>query len=264
MSDIPTVTGPIDQNATPPSGVPGLAGPGSAPLPFDHPDDIAGVAKGGARAKGPDRSGWPLGSPGLLTVAASIVAVTLSAVSLYETVLKPAKPTIYISDAMLLGHRGRPDDAEAVVLPVTIANYGSREAVVTTIRLAVRRQGQTATRIMSSAYSGDIPRAERLFTAVAVAGHYSAAGGVVFTPADDGTERVFSAGAYEFCLTIREEADDGQADGLAFLTWLPAPPPPAFRFSATIPDFDNGQLDAGTVVPLKTTGHPVQSCDFGG
>lgn len=198
----------------------------------------------------------PLRSPGLVPIAASLAAVVFSGVSLYETVLKPARPKPYIAEAMLLGHRGGPDYAEAVVVPVTIANYGSRSAVVTRIRLAVTRHGVPGTRIMGSAYSGDTPRADRLFTAVPVAGHQSAAGGVVFTPADDGGT-IFAPGAYEVCLTIQGEADDNSG----IFALLPALPAASFQFAATVPDFDGGQLDAGTVVAMKTVGHPAPSCD---
>ena len=218
--------------------------------------DAAGDAAAGDAAARPARVGGDRRWSGRVAVAASVAAVLFSGVSLYETVLQPAKPTIYLSDAMLLGHRGGPDYDEAVVLPVTIANHGSRAAVVTKIRLAVARQGVPGMRTMGSAYSGDAPRAERLFTAIAVAGHQSAAGGVVFTPTDDGS-RIFAPGRYDFCVTIGAEADDDAG----IFAWLPGFPPAAFRFSATVPDFDGGQLDAGTVVPVKTAGRSARSCD---
>jgi hypothetical protein len=195
---------------------------------------------------------------GFVSIGASIGAFMFSGVSLYETVLKPAEPMIYVSDTMLFGHGEGGNDA--IVLPVTIANHGSRDAVVTKIRLAVRRRGGEIVRTMGGTYSGDSPRAhERLFTPIPVAGHQSSAGGVVFTPADDGGT-IFSKGAYELCLTIQAETDDYPG----IFAWLPTVQPGSFRLESAFPDFDAGQLDAGTVVTLKAAGHPARSCDSPG
>jgi len=250
MSDVP-----VDQAAT-------VRKPASPKLDGD-PDGDAGAAKAGAGAARPARPGPRLGAPGPITLATSIVAVLFSGVSLYET-LKPARPKIYMSDAMLLGRRGSPDYVEAVVLPVTIVNYGSGGAVVTRIRLGVRMRGAPETRTMGSAYSGDTPTAERLFTPVPIAGHQSAAASVVFTPMDGG-EQIFKPGAvYEFCLTVQAEADDDAGTLAWMFAWLPAFQPASFQFSATMSDFDRGQLAAGQVEHLRTVGHPAPSCDFPG
>jgi hypothetical protein len=220
----------------------------------------AGAAGGGAKAntgakKLARRDGdRPRRWPGLVSIAASTGAFIFSGVSLYETVLKPAKLMIYVSDTMLFGHGEGHSDA--IVVPITIANHGSRVAVVTKIHLTVRRQGALDVRTMGSTYSGDTPRAhERLFTPIPVAGHQSYAAGVVFVPTDSGGT-IFSKGAYEFCLTLQAETDD--FPGL--FAWLPAFRPGSFRFESAFPDLDPGQLNAGTVVTLKIAGHSARSC----
>jgi hypothetical protein len=226
----------------------------------DPGERAAGAAGAGANTKTgaakPARSDgerwrrWP----GLVSIAVSIGAFMFSGVSLYETVLKPAELMIYVSDTMLFGYgEGRND---AIVVPITIANHGSRTAVVTQIRLTVRRQGSPEVRTMASTYSGDTPRAhERLFTPIPVAGYQSYAGGVVFLPADGGGT-IFDKGPYELCLTMQAETDDYPGP----FAWLPAFPPGSFRFESVFPDLDAGQLHAGTVVTLKTAGHPARSC----
>jgi hypothetical protein len=177
----------------------------------------------------------------------SLIALAFSGISLYETVLKQARPAIYISDKMLFGRIGLAGEySDAIVLPVTIANHGSRDTVVTKLRLAVRRQGTADARTMSSQYSGDTPRAQRLFTPIPIAGHNSSAGGVVFTPADD-RGSIFKKGAYEFCLSIQAETSD--YPGLS--RWLPAFQPASLRFQSVFPDLAEGQLIEGGVLTLK-------------
>jgi len=247
---------PIDQEATP------ARQPATSNLDRD-PGGDGGAVKAGAVPAGPAVAVPTLGAPGPIVLATSIVAVLISGISLYES-LKPARPKIYMSDAMVLGRRGSPDYAYAVVLPVTIVNYGSGGTVVTRISLDVRTPGEPGTRTMDSTYSGDTPRTERLFTPVPVAGHQSASTSVVFTPVDGGGQ-IFKPGAvYEFCLTVQAEADDDAGTLAWMFAWLPAFQPASFQFSATMSDFDRGQLAAGQVEHLRTVGHPAPSCDFPG
>jgi hypothetical protein len=90
---------------------------------------------------------------------------------------------------------------------------------------------------MGGQYSGDMPRAQRLFTPIPIAGHNSPAGGVVFTPSDD-QERLFEKGTYEFCLSIQTET--GDYPGL--FRCLPAFEPASLRFQSVFPDLAEGQL----------------------
>jgi hypothetical protein len=192
--------------------------------------------------------------------AIALIALAVSGISLYETVLKQARPAIYISDTMLFGRIGLAGSySDAVVLPVTIANHGSRDTVVTKLRLSVKRVGTAEVRTMSSQYSGETPRAQRLFTPIPITGHNSSAGGVVFTPADD-RGRIFEKGTYEFCLSIQTET--GDYPGLS--RWLPAFEPASLRFQSVLPDLAEGQLIEGGVLTLKAehAEYSTPSCRF--
>ncbi len=189
----------------------------------------------------------------------SLIALGFSGVSLYETVLKQARPSVYVPETMLFG-RGAGNGA-AIVLPVTIANHGSRDTVVTKLSLLVRKQGAVEVRTMASMYTGDTPGAhERLFTPIPIAGHNSSAGGVVFTLAGSERRSLFEKGPYEFCLTI--QAETGDYPGIS--AWLPAFQPASLYFQATFPDIPEGQLIGGSVLTLKTEEAKLSrsSCGF--
>jgi hypothetical protein len=188
----------------------------------------------------------------------SLTALVFSFISLYETVLKQARPTVYLPDTMLYGREG--NNGDAIALPVTIVNHGSRDSVVTKLRLAVRKLGAADIRTLGSVYSGDSPRAhDRLFTPVPVAGHNSSAGGVIFIDTDGGG-RIFYKGAYEFCLGVQAETGDYPS----ILSWLPAVQPAALHFRSTLPDLPEGQLREGSVLPLKIENaeYSTSSCGF--
>jgi hypothetical protein len=181
-------------------------------------------------------------------VALSLIALAFSGISLYETVLKQARPAIYVSDIMLFGRKEMAGEyIDAIVLPVTIANHGSRDTVVTKLRLAVQMKGTANVRTMSSQYSGETPTAQRLFTPVPIAGHNSSAGGVVFMPSDD-LGHFFKKGVFEFCLSI----ETATGDYPTISSWLPASRPSSLGFETRFPDLAEGQLIQGGVLTLKT------------
>ena len=176
------------------------------------------------------------------TAFVSLVALVLSAISLYQTTLKQPKPTLYIPGTFRFGHDSRHDEFFAI--PVTIANHGPRDAVITRIALSVMKDGaQGPQSVFAASFFGDAPKpSENLFTPISVAGHSSFAGTIVFSraSAQDGAA-VPGKGAYKLCLLIQSET----GDDIGFLTSLMAFQPSVVTFQAQIPYFDLSQLAAG-------------------
>jgi hypothetical protein len=181
----------------------------------------------------------------------SIVALVTSGVSLYETVLKQAALSVYVGD---VGHVtwDKATKAEIIVLPVTVANRGARDAVVLGLSLGA---DDAPDRYRSSFVGGPSDGAREPFAPWVVPGHGSHSDAVQLHAKDATTLIVPSvsgpARSYALCLTVRTEA--GRPSG--FVNWLLERPPvtlrfvvePAERFSAS--DMDNGRW-----IPLWITG----------
>jgi hypothetical protein len=173
----------------------------------------------------------------------SIVALVTSGVSLYETVLKQAALSVYLGD---VGHVtwDKATKAEIIVLPVTVANRGARDAVILGLSLGA---DDAPDRYRSSFLGGPSAGPSEPFAPWVVPGHGSHSDAVQMQ-AKDATALIVPtmnapARSYTLCLTVRTEA--GGLPG--FLGWLLERPPatlrfhvePAERFSAS--DMDNGR-----------------------
>lgn len=187
----------------------------------------------------------------LLTLV-SFIALIVSCISFYVTSLEQPKPIVYISNVMLFGHDK--DGTEIFVLPITIANRGARDAVITKLNLVVTKQDATAYATFSSTHVGDNHRSPNgLFSPISVAGHSSVAKTLIFTR-NNHIEDTFvdTKGDYSYCLSIETALDSNQAEAN---TWDIEQSLLLFRasslsFIANIAYLDKAQLDAGQLIVM--------------
>ncbi|MBO0764796.1 MAG: hypothetical protein J2P50_09430 [Hyphomicrobiaceae bacterium] len=98
-----------------------------------------------ARAAGAGAAPVILHSGGVVTNVVSAIALLFSAYSLWETALKQADLSVYVTDAATYTRDPNNDDAafqaggyEVLAVPVTIANDGARDAAVLSLQLDVK------------------------------------------------------------------------------------------------------------------------------
>lgn len=195
------------------------------------------------------------------TAAFSLFAVAVSLGSLYETVLKPAKPALYVSSILRVG--GVDLQQQRILLPLTIVNHGSRDAVVTNVTLTARSTSGDSATFISSHVGENLNKPDRSFTPIPVAGHGAFSDSVIFSPEADGGETkpgliasgspgvIFSAaGDYCFCLSMRTEA----VDFPAFFYWFNRFAPMNIEFAATLKPFEAQQLGSGKAVEMRIVG----------
>lgn len=182
----------------------------------------------------------------------SVIALLLSGVSLYETVLKQAKPAIYISGVMRYWRDPR-EGSEVFALPITIANHGMRDAVITSIGLSAEKRGQAVHGSFTSAYFGEGPEATlKLFSPISIEGHRSFAGTVTFyrdklKGASAVIPLVDASDVYVFCVAIQTELS---ADWSIFSPLFHFRPL-VVEFQAELPWFDRSALESGQTIPLR-------------
>jgi len=185
-------------------------------------------------------------------VVISVIALLLSGVSLYETVLKQAKPAIYISGVMRYWRDSR-ERSEVFALPITIANHGMRDAVITSIGLTAEKRGQAVHGSFTSAYFGEGPEATlKLFSPISIEGHRSFAGTVTFyrdKPKGASTviPLVDASDVYVFCVAIQTELS---ADWSIFSPLFHFRPL-VVEFQAELPWFDRSALESGQIIPMR-------------
>jgi hypothetical protein len=132
---------------------------------------------------------------GGVTTIVSVAALVFSAYSLWETSLKQADLSVYVTGIVSYG-RDTSDNIdvqpaggfEVLVLPVTIANSGARDAAILSLQLDVKnpRTGLTArfegTYTAEAAYFAAGPRPKTPFSALVIAGRTAWTGTVLFYP----------------------------------------------------------------------------------
>jgi hypothetical protein len=136
-----------------------------------------------------------LHSHGGVTSIVSAVALLFSAYSLWETSLKQADLSVYVTGIVSYG-RDTSDNIdvqpaggfEVLVLPVTIANSGARDAAILSLQLDVKnpKTGLSArfegTYTAEAAYFAAGPRPKTPFSALVIAGRTAWTGTVLFYP----------------------------------------------------------------------------------
>jgi hypothetical protein len=191
---------------------------------------------------------------GRWAVAISLLALVLSAFSLYETNLKQARPVLHVGAVMYYARD--PEGVEAFAVPVTITNRGARDAIVTALELRAAQStpGAVATLFAGSylAVGNSLSKDRQPFTPLSLPGRGSYTGIVVFQAADlkiPSTPTVTRGGeTLRFCARARAETSQ---DYLAPLDALLAAAPSALTFEAELPWFAAKALDAGQAVTLQ-------------
>jgi len=190
---------------------------------------------------------------GRWAVLVSLVALILSAFSLYETTLKQARPSLHVGAVMHYAHDPS-GGVEVFAVPITIANHGARDAIVTSLDLSVRRARAGASTLtwFTSAYVGGNPANDkRPFTPLSIPGRGSYAGIVLFYQRDlnDSTPPVVAAAGEPllFCVTARLEANQDYP----LLDALLGVPPAVADFEAQLLWFSAPELNAGKTIPMQ-------------
>jgi hypothetical protein len=151
----------------------------------------------------------------------SLVSLAFSGVSLYETVLRQPRLTIFTGCNWQYG-RGPGSFDEYFVIPVTVANDGARGGTVLAIELTVDKGGR------SKDYAGNFTVAgaddkRQLFAPLAIAGRAAATASIVFTQRTPAGPPLFGEpGSYGAALKLRTAV--GISYG--FVDQLFASPPP--------------------------------------
>ena len=180
----------------------------------------------------------------------SLLALILSAVSIYQTTLKQPMPTLYMSGTMRFGHDGQRNEVFAV--PMTIVNHGPRDAVITRVTLAVMKAGAPNPAVFTSTHFGDEPKQSgALFTPISIAGHGAFSGSIVFARvAPEEGAAIPGRDRYQFCVSIRTETGDDIGIFNEWMTFRPL----ALRFISDVPYLDMSQLAAGQDIALPVKG----------
>lgn len=159
-------------------------------------------------------------SKGRAALFISLVSLAFSGASLYETVLRQPRLTIFAGCNWQYWRGPRLND-EYYVIPITVANDGARGGTVLAIELKVDKGGQSRAHTGNFTVAGDKTR--QLFAPLVVAGRSSATASIMFTQqAPSGSPLVDEPGHYEASLAVRTAV--GSSYG--FIDRLFASPPP--------------------------------------
>jgi hypothetical protein len=190
---------------------------------------------------------------GRWAVLISFVALLFSGISLYETILKQPRPVLHVGGIMHYA-RDPVSGADVFAVPVTIANQGARDAVITMLDLRIasdKTAASTATSFVSAYVGGNPAKENQPFTPLAISGRNAYTGVVLFYPTDlkSGAAKGMVEGEarYHFCLGVRTEP----TRDYPFLdTWLGAVPQ-AIGFDAELQWFSMPELLSGKTIPMQ-------------
>jgi hypothetical protein len=213
------------------------------------------IDDGGARATASDvvfRS-----DSGRLNAAASGIALLVSGVSLWETVVKQPDLSVFIGDNVSYT-RDPYGSTEVVVMPITIANSGARDGAVISMRLDVKSSNGQSERLdgaytAEAAYFGASDnvstrqrRPKTPFAPLSIAGRSAFSGVVLFYTMEGREGRVIEPKTrFEGVLTITATPPAGWIDRLL----TSKPDTVAVRYE--VPNFLPGALMVGDFVRLK-------------
>jgi hypothetical protein len=133
----------------------------------------------------------------------SLVSLAISGLSLYETVLRQPRLTIFTGCNWQYG-RGPGSFDEYFVVPVTVANDGARSGTVLAIELTMEKGGRAKAYTGNFTVAGVDDKARQLFAPLAIAGHASATASIVFTQRTPAGAPLFGEpGPYSATLKLR-------------------------------------------------------------
>ena len=182
-----------------------------------------------------------------LATLVSAFAFAFSGVSLYETVIKQPRLTIYVPPVMQYAHDGG-GDVEVFAIPITINNDGARSGTVLAMELVVEQLAAKGEDVKSKSYysaflgehakNADTPN--KSFAPISVAGRASVSETIRFYPQGNSLPHVIQdAGSFRFTLKLATAT----APHSSPIDWLfkHADPAPV-TFTRTLPWYSQQQL----------------------
>jgi hypothetical protein len=183
----------------------------------------------------------------------SLTSLAFSGISLYETVLKQPKLTIFAGCNWEYG-RGPGSYDEFFVVPITIANHGARTGAVLAVELTVSRGGQTKQFSARATVENLDDKRRQLFAPLAVSGHDSATASIVFTQRRLTTPPlVHEDGRYRTRLKLVTVLDTSYG----IIDRMLAPSAPQARFDIGLTGFDIAPVLAGSNASLDACPPPL-------
>ncbi len=198
-----------------------------------------------------------IGTFGWLTGLVSALALIFSGISLYETVLKQAEVYAFVPNT--IAYTRDPNGSfEVFVVPVTIANTGARDGLVSSLKLTVTNSDTGVTRTFHSNFiAGDnylstkedytkgLTRPKRPFVPIAVPGRTSRSDTLLFYPDAYDKQRVLTKeGSFEFKLVAESQG----IEKLSFFSKLGHRKINPLHFTAALPKvapYFKGQINTG-------------------
>src|SRR5215510_1103070 len=149
---------------------------------------------------------------GRIAAIVSVIALVFSAYSLWETSLKQAELTVYVTGVVTYGRDGSDDDFirpargfEVFAVPITIANGGARDAAVLSLQLDVKNPETGLSGRFESTYTADASyfathdnqrtgtrRPKTPFSALVIAGRSAWTGTILFYPVNYSNENALT------------------------------------------------------------------------
>ncbi len=182
-----------------------------------------------------------------LATLVSAFAFAFSGVSLYETVIKQPRLTIYVPPVLQYGHDSG-GDVEVFAIPITVNNDGARSGTVLSMELEVENLAAKGEEVKSKKYysaflgehakNADAPN--KSFAPLSVAGRASASETIRFYPQGNPLPHVIQdAGTFRFTLRLATAAaPNGSPIDWLFKHGDPAP----VTFTRTLPWYSQQQL----------------------
>ena len=193
----------------------------------------------------------------VIAILGSVLALVLSGVSLYQTVLKQARLHVFLPDT--IAYTRDPDGGfEVFAIPLTASNSGAREGIVSSLRLEVRNGTTGAKQTFEAAYfagsdyfstkedvANNIRRPKTPFAPLSVSGRGSITGTVLFYTRQYEPQRVVPGqGHYELLLTA--EAKPTETLGALDSLWAINIAPQRFVYELPqVPRFFDGRMASG-------------------
>lgn len=200
------------------------------------------------------------GTGSWLAVLISGLALTGSAVSLWETTLRQPEIKLYVSENIQYT-RDPYGPFEVLAVPVTITNSGARDGAVLSIQLEAKNSATGQTEKFKSSYVADAQYfgsrddvAERLkrpkvpFAPISVSGRSAFTGTILFyRSGSSGKNLIEPASKLDMTISVTLPAESGWLDKAL------ATNPPAVTVKADVPTFLPGALLSGDNAPLQVT-----------
>jgi len=164
-----------------------------------------------------------------IAILASALALAFSGISLYQTVIKQSRLSMFVPDT--ISYTRDPEGSfEVFAVPLTVSNSGARDGIVSSVKLEVRNSASGVRQTLEASYfagsdyfsakedpSNNVRRSKTPFAPLSVAGRGSFTGTVLFYARQYEKESVVSGqGRYELQLT----AETTPTEALGFLDSL--------------------------------------------